>query len=158
MTSATAALNLDQWQALFQKTMEALQRAQDAVKRQIGFVGVVNGLWRAARDLKDLNARLKVLSEAPDGILDDKFIHEQISRLHKLLKAIDELMEVGRRKGLMNRTVTGASLGLISLRGDYIADYLDALEMSIDPEVIAAIHEGRAQIGRGDFEVVERLF
>ena len=41
-------------------------------------------------------------------------------------------MEAGKRKGLTNRTVTGASLGLISVRGEYIADYLDALEKSLD--------------------------
>jgi hypothetical protein len=158
MYSSTATLTLDQWHALLQKTMEALQRAQEAIKQQFGFWGLVNGLWRCARDLKDLNASLKVVSELPDGALRQEVIESQIPSLHTLLKSIDDLMEVGKRRGLTNRTVTGASLGLISVRGEYIADYLDALEMSIDPEVIAAIHEGRSQIQRGDVEVMERLF
>jgi len=158
MTSSTATLTLDQWQILFQKTMETLQRAQEAIKQQFGFWGLVNGLWRCARDLKDLNASLKTISELPDGILSEEFIQSQIPRLHQLLKSIDDLMEIGKRKGLTNRTVTGASLGLISVRGEYVADYLDSLEMTIDPQVIAAIHEGRSQIQRGDVEVVERLF
>jgi hypothetical protein len=158
VASPALTVSLDQWQTLFQKTMEALQRAQDAVKRQIGFFGIVNGLWRAARVLKDLNAGLKVMSELPDGIATERFIQSQMPGLHKLLKAISDLIDTGKQKGLMNRTVTAASLGLISVRGEYIADYLDSLEMSIDPEIIAAIHEGRSQIERGEFEVMERLF
>jgi hypothetical protein len=158
MASSTSTPTLDQWQILFQKTMEALQHAQEAVKRQFGFWARVNGLWRCARDLKDLGASLKAISELPDGTLNDEFLQSQIPRLHKLLKSIDDLLEIGKRKGLANRTVIGASLGLISVRGEYIADYLDALEMTLDPLVIAAIDEGRSQIERGDAEVMERLF
>jgi hypothetical protein len=44
------------------------------------------------------------------------------------------------------------------MRGEYVADYLDALEMSIDPEVLKAIEEGRNQIDAGQFEEMERLF
>jgi hypothetical protein len=158
MSSSTVALTLDQWQVLFQKTMEAVQRAQEAVKQQFGFWGLVNGLWRCARDLKDLSIGVKAISELPDGILRQEVIQSQIPSLHRLLKSIDDLMELGKRHGLTNRTLTGASLGLISVRGENIADYLDTLEMSIDPEVIAAIHAGRSQIERGDVEVMERLF
>jgi hypothetical protein len=158
MTSSTATLALDQWQILFQKTMEALQRAQEAVKQQFGLLGIVKGFWRVASDLKGINASLKAISELPDGMLGDEFIQAQIPRLHKLLKSIDDLLEASKHKGLTNRTVTGASLGLISIRGEYIADYLEALEMSIDPEVLKAIEEGHAQIQRGEFEVMERLF
>jgi hypothetical protein len=158
MSSSTATLTLDQWQILYQKTLDALQRAQEAVKQQFGFWGLVNGLWGVARDLKDANAKLKAISELPDGILSDEVIQSQIPQLHKLLKSIDDLMEMSKRKGLTNRTVTGASLGLISIRGEYIADYLESLEMAMDPEVLKAIQEGHAQIQRGEFEVMERLF
>lgn len=158
MSSSTAILTLDQWQTMFQKTMEALNRAQEAIKQQFGWWGLVNDFWRCAHDLKNLNATLKAISESPDGVLSEEFILSQIPQLHKLLKSIDDLMEVGKRNGLMNRTLTGASLGLISVRGEYIADYLDSLEMSIDPEVLKAIEDGRGQIQRGEFEVMERLF
>ena len=67
-------------------------------------------------------------------------------------------MDVSKRKGLTNRTVTAYSLGLISIEGENIADYLDSFEMSIDPQVIAATDEGRSQIERGEYEVMERLF
>jgi hypothetical protein len=43
--------------------MEALERAQEAVKRKFGFWGLVNDLWRCARDLKKLNASLKAISD-----------------------------------------------------------------------------------------------
>jgi len=158
MSSSTAILTLDQWQTMFQNTMEALNRAQEAIKQQFGWWGLVNDFWRCAQDLKNLNATLKAISESPDGVLSEEFILSQIPQLHKLLKSIDDLMEVGKRNGLMNRTLTGASLGLISVRGEYIADYLDSLEMSIDPEVLKAIEDGRGQIRRGEFEVMERLF
>jgi len=158
MPNGQLQLTLDQWQSLFQKTMEALRRTREAVKQRMGWWGLVSGLWQSAHDLKALNASLKAISELPDGVLKEDFVQSQIPRLHKLLKSIDDLMDTGKRHGLTNRTLTGASLGLIAVRGTYIADYLDALEMSIDPEVLAAIHEGRSQIERGEYEVVERLF
>ena len=57
----------------------------------------------------------------------------------------------------MNRSLTSAPLGVIGSRGEYIADYLEALEMSIDPEVLKAIGEGRNRIERGEFEVMDEL-
>jgi hypothetical protein len=39
-----------------------------------------------------------------------------------------------------------------------MADYLEALEMSIDPDVLKAINEGHNQIERGEFETMEQLF
>ncbi|MEO8097223.1 MAG: hypothetical protein ABI811_05935 [Acidobacteriota bacterium] len=151
-------MTLDQWQISFHETMAALLRAQEAVKHQFGLWGTLNGLWRSSRDLKALNASLKAVSELPDGMLTDEFIHSHLLQVRKLLKSIEELIDVARHKGLMNRSLTSAPLGLISSRGEYIADYLEALEMSIDPEVLKAISEGRAQIERGEFELTERLF
>jgi hypothetical protein len=67
-------------------------------------------------------------------------------------------VDSARHKGLMNRSLTAAPIGLINVRGEYVADYLDALEMSTDPQVIAALKEGHDQIDRGEVEVMERLF
>jgi hypothetical protein len=158
MNSSTAALTLDEWQILFHETMAALLRAKEAVRKQLGLWGVLHGLWRCSRDLKALNAALKVFSESPDGVLSEEFILSHIPQVHKLLKSIEELIDTGRAQGLMNRSLTSAPLESIRSRGEYIASYLEALEMSIDPEVLKAIEEGRDQIARGDFEVMERLF
>jgi hypothetical protein len=105
-----------------------------------------------------LNVTLKAVSELPDGTLSDDFIQSQIPQLRKLLRSIEDLVDTARHEGLMNRSLTAAPLGLISVRGEYVADYLDALEMSTDPQVIAAITEGHGQIERGEVEVMERLF
>jgi hypothetical protein len=159
MNSATTSIaTLDQWQIIFHETMAALLRAQEAVKRQFGFWGVLNGLWKCNRDLKILNSSLKALSELPDGAVSDEFIKAHILELRKLLNSIDDLVSAGKRHGWTNRTLTSAPLGQIRMRGEYVADYLDALEMSIDPEVLKAIEEGRSQIDRGESEVMERLF
>ena len=71
---------------------------------------------------------------------------------------IEDLIDTGKSNGLTNRSLTSAPLESIRFRGEYIANYLEALEMSIDPDVLKAIDDGRAQIERGEFEVMERLF
>jgi len=38
----------------------------------------------------------------------------------------------------MNRTLTSAALGSIKIHGEHLADYLDTLEISLDPEVLKA--------------------
>jgi hypothetical protein len=158
MSSSTAILTLDEWQIRFHEAMAALLRAQEAINRQFGLLGLLNGLWKSSRDLKALNETLKSVSELPDGVLSDDFIQSQIPQLRKLLKSIEDLVDSARHKGLMNRSLTAAPIGLINVRGEYVADYLDALEMSTDPQVIAALKEGHDQIDRGEVEVMERLF
>ncbi len=158
MSSSNAILTLDEWQIRFQAAMAALLQAREAIKQQFGFWGVLNGLWRSSRHLKALNASLKAVSELPDGTLSDDFIRSQIPQVQNLLNSIEDLVDTAKHKGLMNRSLTAAPLGLISVHGEYVADYLDALEMSMDPEVLAAIREGHDQIERGEVEVTERLF
>src|SRR5450432_2806965 len=151
MSTSTTVLVLDQWQILFRETMAALLRTQEAVKRQFG-------LWRSSRDLKMLNASLKAISELPDGTLSEELIQSQIPQLRKLLISIEDLIDTAKRQQLTNRSLTSAALGSIRIRGEYIADYLETLEMSIDPDVLKAIHEGHDQIERGEFETTDRLF
>jgi len=158
MNPSTTILTLDQWQILFHETMAALLRAQEAIKRQFGIWGVLSGLWKASRGLNTLNASLKAISELPDGVLTDEAIQSQIPQLRKLLASIEELIDTAKRHQLTNRSLTAAPLGSIRIRGEYVADFLETLEMSVDPEVLAAINEGRSQIQRGECETVAQLF
>src|ERR1017187_1702849 len=155
--SPSTTLTLDQWQILFHETMAALLRAQEAVKRQFGFWGILNGLWKASRDLKALNVSLKAMSELPDGVLSDEIIQSQIPQLRNLLVSIEGLIDTSKRHHLTNRSLTAAPLGSIRIRGEYLADFLDSLEMSIDPTVLKAIDDGRDQIERDECETMEQL-
>jgi hypothetical protein len=155
---STTVLSLNQWEILFHETMAALLRTQEAVKRQFGYWGIVTGLWKSSSDLKTLNESLKAISELPDGVLTEEMLSTQIPQLRTLLTSIEELIDTAKRHRLTNRTLTSVSLGSIMIRGEYIADYLETLEMSMDPEVLKAIEEGRNQIEGGNFEIVEQLF
>jgi ribosomal protein L17 len=154
----SAILTLDQWQIRFHEAMAALLRVQAAVKQQCGLFGLLNGLWKSSRDLKALNVSLKAISELPDGVLSEEFIQSHLPQVRKLLRSIETLIDTGKSRGLTNRSLTSSAFESIRSRGEYIANYLDALEMSIDPEVLKAIEDGRSQIQRGEFEVMERLF
>jgi hypothetical protein len=158
MGTSTPALTLDEWQILFYDAMAAVLRAQQAVKRQFGLWGVLNGLWSSSRDLKAINVSLKAISELPDGVLSEEFIHCQIPQLRKLLSSIEDLIETAKRERLTNRSLISGALGSIRIRGEYIADYLETLEMSIDSDVLKAITDGQGQIERGEFEMMEQLF
>jgi hypothetical protein len=158
MRSSAAVLPVQQWQIQFHETMAASLRTHGAVESQSGFLGIVADLWRSARDLKVLSAILKEISELPDGQVTEEFMHSQIPQLRELLQVLQEVVDVAKLKGHLNRSLTAAPLGLINARREYIADYLDALEMASDPAVLAAIQEGQSQIERGECEVVERLF
>src|SRR3974390_1829968 len=135
----TGQMTLNQWQIFWHETMAAVLRAQEAIKKQIGLWGVVNGLWKSSRDMKSLCVALKAISEAPDGFVSDEVYQNQIPQLKKLLTSIEELLDVANRHQLMNRTLTSAPLGSIRIRGEFIADYIESIEMSLDPEVLQAI-------------------
>jgi ribosomal protein L17 len=90
-------------------------------------------------------------------VLGEGFIQSQIPQLRKLLRSVEDLIDTAKRHHLTNRSLTSAALGSIKIHGEYVADYLDALEMSIDPDVLKAINEGHDQIDRGEFETMEQL-
>lgn len=154
---STLALTLDEWHIRFHEAMAAVLRATEAVKRQFGFWGLMNGLWKCNRDLKDLIQSLKAVSEMPDGILADEMIASHIPQFQELVSSIEELIDTGRREGLTNRSLTAGVLEAIRSRGESVADYLDSLKMSLDPEVMNAIAQGRDQIAHGDFESLDSL-
>jgi len=158
MNTPAGILTLDAWQILFHETMAAVLHAQEVVKQQFGLVGVLNRAWRVNRELKVMTANLKTLSELPDGAISNEFIESHIPQVRDLLTAIERLITAANKKGLMNRSLTAGSFESIRARGQYIADYLDALEMSMDRDVVAAIEKGRRQIQNGEFEVMGRLF
>lgn len=158
MNSRAVILTLDQWQILFHETMAAVLRAQEAIKRQFGLWGIVNGLWRSSRDLRAFTAQMKAISELPDGVVGEDFIRSQIPQLRKLLRSLEDLFDSAQRHGLMNRSLTRSPLGSMRISAAYTANHLETLEMSVDPEVLKAIDEGRNQIERGDFELMDQLF
>jgi hypothetical protein len=157
MSASAATLPVQQWQIRFHETMAASLRTQGTVQ-QSGLFGIVRDLWRSAHDLKVLSAILKEISELPDGQVTEEFLQSQIPQLRELLDVLQEVVGAAKVKGHLNRSLTAAPLGLITARREYIADYLDGLEMSLDPAVVAAIKEGQEQIERGECEVAERLF
>ncbi len=158
MGTSITAPSPDQWLIPFHETMAALLRVKESVRRQTGILGVAAGLWSASGDLKQLNRKLKPFSEIPDGVMSEEMIRGQIVQLRKLLDCIEDVIDTARQRQLFNRSLTSAPLGSIRIRGEYIADFLDSLEMSLDPAVLRAINEGQAQIARGEFETMEQLF
>ncbi|MBV9760948.1 MAG: hypothetical protein JO340_10325 [Acidobacteriaceae bacterium] len=154
----TATFTMDEWQILFHETMAALLRAQEAVKRQLGIWGLLNSLWKCGRELKALTAALKSLSEAPDGAIPFDFLKSHPENVRDLSSSLDRLLQTAQQKGLMNRSITAGAFRTIDARRQYLLDYMDALELSLDPEVLQSIEEGRQQIERGDYEVMERLY
>jgi len=154
MSTATT-LAFEQWQILFHEAMAAVLRAQRSVKRHVGYWGIAANLWKVDRDLRALINLLKTLSETPDGLISQDEIRSQIQDLRNLLLSIEDLIDNAKRKGLMNRTLTSASLGSMRIRGEDLADYVENLEMAVDPEVTAAIAAGREQIAKGDFETID---
>ena len=158
MNADAVTLTLDQWQILFHETMAALLRAKEAAQKRFGWIGLITDLWRSSRDLGRLNTAMKALSELPDGVLSEEFLKSQIPQTRKLLTSIEELLDTSKAHGLMNRTVTGAPLESIRSHGEHVADYLETIEMSLDPEVLRAIESAHEEFSRGEFVSMERLF
>ena len=148
---------LDQWQIMFHETMAALLRAKESIQQQLGLFGMLNRFWTCTRDLKSLNSILKTLSEAPDGLLSQESVASQIVEMRKIVSSLNDLMDISKRHGLFNRSLTSIPLGSIRLHGEVLADYLDSLEMATDPEVLQAIEEGRRQIENGEFVEMEHI-
>lgn len=156
MTPSLASPN--QFEILFHETMAAVLRAQESTKRQFGLIGNLNAFWKSSRDLKAFRQTLVMGFELPDGTISNEWIAAQIPKFHELLAAIEELLDAARRGGFMNRTLSNVPLRAITDHAKYLDEYVDTLEMSIDPEVIKAIDEGRAQIERGEYETMDRLY
>jgi len=146
---STAALPFDQWQLLFHEAMAAIIRSKEAIKRQAGILGVAKGLWTAARDLKNIVQLERVMLEVPDGVIDEATLRANIQSTSELLRSIEELIDIAKQHRLQNRTLTAASLESVRRSGEQIADHLDVLKISIDPDVEELIRQGRQDFAEG---------
>ncbi len=151
------AIPLDQWELRFHEAMAALLRARDAIRRQAGILGLAPRFWSVARDLKNLTNTFEVMLAAPDGVLDEAALRSFAERTSRLVREIRELIDVAKRRGLTNRTLTAGSLNAIRLAGEKLDDYLDVLELSTDPEVEKLIREGKQDFADGRGVSLESL-
>jgi hypothetical protein len=146
---STQPLPLDQWHLLFHETMAAILRAKEAIKRQAGILGIANGLWGAARDLKRIVRLEELLLAAPDGALSEVQLLESIRSSTEILRSIEDLIDIAKHHGFTNRTLTAAPLESIRKHGEQIAEHLEVLELSVDPEVEELIRLGRQDFAEG---------
>lgn len=147
------AIQLEQWQLQFHELMAAILRASATIRREAGILGIAPRLWEVARDLKNIlplqEHIYQSMLELPDGAVDEAIIKSSAESTGKLLCSIEDLLDNARRNQLMNRTLTAGSLEAIRRRGQEIAEHLDVLKLSIDPEIAALISEGRADFAEG---------
>lgn len=149
------AVQLDRWQLQFHELMASILRASAMIKREAGILGIAPRLWQAGRDLKGIRQLQQNIYESalelPDGAINDAVFKSLTESTGNLVHSIEELLDIARRKGLLNRSLTAGSLEVIRQRGGELAEYLDILRLSVDPELAAQISEGRSEFveGRG---------
>lgn len=146
---STAAVPLDEWQLQFHEAMAAILGAKEKITRQAGILGITYGLWSVTRDLKNIIRLLVSTTSVPDGLWNDTLIESTISSTSVLVRSIEDLLDTAKSKGFTNRALTAGPLEIIRKRGEEIAEYLDAFRLSIDPEVEAAIRQGRQDFADG---------
>jgi hypothetical protein len=144
--SAMAIPN-DEWGVQFHESMAALARSRAAIRREVGILGIARGLWSVSRDLKNLRpSRDRIyasLSALPDGAIDDAQLREYVQSTQSLVDSIEELLRVAKRARLTNRTLTAGSLEAIRRHCEDFAQHVDVLQLSVDPEAIELIRQGR---------------
>jgi hypothetical protein len=146
---STEALPLDEWQLRFHEAMAAVLRAREAIRRQATLAGVAWGLWRAARDLKEVVDFSARLLETQDGLVTKEMVGPFMDSMKGLVVEIDGLVDTAKRRKLFNRTLTSAAIEAVRCRGEELAECVDALEMSFDAEVIELIRKGRQDFAGG---------
>jgi hypothetical protein len=133
--------------------MAAILRAAKSIKREAGILGVAKRLWSVSRDLDNL--RILQLSiyermlQLPDGGLDETLIKGNVESTASLLRSVADLLDVAKRHGLANRSLTAPSLLAIRRYAEQMAEELDPLVLSVDPEAEKLIGEGRADFAEG---------
>lgn len=147
------AIQLEQWNLQYHELMAAILRASATIKREVSIFGIAPRLWGVARDLKNIVPLQKhlygLMLELPDGTIDDAIIRDSVKSTGDLVRSIEGLLDTAKRRGLMNRTLTAASLETIRRHGEEIAEHLDVLRLSIDPEAEGLIREGREDFAAG---------
>jgi hypothetical protein len=144
---STATMPFEPWQIDYHKTMAAAGTLFRAVRAGAPVFELAKDLWSLDRKFRSLVSRLNSLP------LDPCSIEELTTIIHKLREAhlsLGGLLDLAASAGLGNRTLTAGSINSLRKRNAELADFLEHLELGLDPSVNSAVSDALEEFRRGE--------
>jgi hypothetical protein len=150
-TMATAA-PFDAWCVDYHKTMAAAFTVGNAVRRSASILELAKGFWSLSRNFRSLLNDLETTTGIPS-----EYVQRLSDRLRELHTKLDETLELARKRGFANRSLTNGSIQALQSCNARLQDYLERLELSLDPTLATDAGEAVADYKRGETVSLDSL-
>jgi hypothetical protein len=80
-----------------------------------------------------------------------------LARLRALRATVNSVLDLAGKRGLCNRTIISGSILTLRRRNDELLDFVERLELSIDPALDRCLDEGLEEYRSGTAIPVESL-
>jgi hypothetical protein len=136
----------------YHRTMAATLTACRAVKNGAMWLTVAKDFWTVSKDFRTLLSELDRVVEAPHSDLQ-----AAVLKLRELYKSANKTMDIARRHGLHNRTLTGASLRALADCNLRLLDIIERFELSLNPATVEATRKALEEYERGETVSMDSL-
>lgn len=135
----------DPWCVDYHRTMAATLAACRAIKTGAMWITVAKDFWTVAKDFKALLLELDRVTEAPPSELQTA-----VSKLRELYRNVNRTIDIARRNGLHNRTLTSSSLRTVADCNTRLLDIIERFELSLNPATVEATRKALEEYERGE--------
>ncbi len=149
---STAAMTFDPWCVQYTETLAAATTVGSAIRRRCSYVQLATDFWRVNRKFKSL---LSTLDEAK--MLPEDGAKELLARLRTLRATVNSVLDLAGKRGLCNRTIISGSILTLRKRNDELLDFVERLELSVDPAVYRCLDEALEEYRSGTAIPIESL-
>ena len=129
-----------------------IQRAVVAGVRHLNFLSVAKDFWSLSGKFANLLAHANEVHQAPEAELSE--LLEKFKELHS---GIDELVDLSRSRGLLNRSLTASSVRSIMSKNDQLLDLMDAWEVSLRAATKESFERAMREFEAGETVSLESL-
>jgi hypothetical protein len=152
MSTMAMSVPFDTWCVDYHKTMAAAFTVGNAVRRSASILELAKDFWSLSRNLRTLLNDLETTAEIPC-----EHVRQLSDKLRELHTKLDETLELARKRGFTNRTLTSVSIEALRSSNARLQDYLERLELSLDPTSATDAAEALADYKRGDTVSLDSL-
>ncbi len=143
--SYAESLTFEPWSIDYHKAMASTGEVCESVKNSTNIFQLVKKLWSLDRIFKRL---VSILGEAKT--IDHDELLKVVSRIEELHEKTTYVLQLCKKKGLTNRTFTGASLRSIEAGNCRLDSFIETFRLSLDSEIQQQISDSWNEYQRGE--------
>lgn len=143
----------DEWNASAYAALAKARKLSAAVKSHAAILILAKEVWRLDNGLRKILSDLYTSVEHPKlqpEPITEEMVHNASRACLQLHARVDEIYELAKRAGLLNRSFVGAAFNSVKVRAEELQEIGDWLELSLNRDVDVMLDQSLQDLRSGE--------